>query len=320
MTQAFALLREDSLSAPRSAYLFLAIGLVAASQSGNIIRLGDASAVAISTWRLALASLLLLPLTGGKIRALAHLTQRQYLLLLVAGVALALHFFAWIAAVQVGTVANASIVFSFNPVITATAAYFIFGERAGRALILSIVLGLIGVAFLSGADWAFAPRQLAGDVLALLCSVLFTVYFLLGKHLRRVLPTATYVTAVYGVAALVGVVVMVVRGDPMVHYSGQTWLCFVLMALVPTMLGHTSINHAVRFMDAGWISAALLTEPLLAGLVAYFAWNEPLSLQAAAGYLLISLSVVALVVDARKWHPGSAPSGRRPDPGSVAQT
>ncbi|MEE8410659.1 MAG: hypothetical protein V3T05_13745 [Myxococcota bacterium] len=39
-------------------YIFLAIGLVAASQSGNIIRIGDAHPVAIAAWRLLLASLL----------------------------------------------------------------------------------------------------------------------------------------------------------------------------------------------------------------------------------------------------------------------
>ena len=47
-------------------------------------------------------------------------------------------------------------------------------------------------------------------------------------------------------------------------------------------------------------SIATLSEPLLAGLVAYFAWDEPITLQTAAGYVLICASVAVLASD---WKP-----------------
>jgi len=284
---------------PRSVYLFLAVGLLAASQSGNIIRLGQAHPVAIAAWRLLLAAAILAPLAGGGLARLRTLSRAEALLLLAAGAALATHFFAWIAAVQQTTVANAALVFSINPVLTGLAAHLVFRERLGSRLLASIALGLAGVAVIGWSDLAFRPEHLPGDLWALVCSALFTVYFLLGKRLRQILPTATYVVALYAVAAAVSFVCLLALDLPLVDYDGQTWLCFGLMALVPTVLGHTSLNHALRHIAASRISVATLSEPALAGVVAYLAWDEAMTLRAAVGYVLICASIVVLVTERR---------------------
>jgi drug/metabolite transporter (DMT)-like permease len=278
-------------------YVFLAIGVLAASQSGNIIRLGHAHPVVLAAWRLAMASVLLAPLAGRDLVKLVRLTRAETLMLLGGGVALAVHFFAWIGAVQHTTVASAATFFAINPVITAVGGYVVFRERVSWWLAASIGLGVCGVALLGWGDVSLQPEHLAGDGLSLLCSVLFTVYFLIGKRLRQVLPTRTYVAAVYGVAAVFGFGTMVALGLPMASYDGQTWLCFALMAVGPTMLGHTSFNHALAHLKASWISTVTLSEPLLAGLVAYFAWGEDVTGHGVAGYALICSSVVLLVRD-----------------------
>lgn len=300
------------MTVPKRVWVFLAIGLAAASQSGNIIRIGDAHPSAIAAWRLLIAAVLLAPFAGRDLAALARLTRKEVVLLVLSGLALAAHFFAWIAAVQLTTVANAAVFFSINPVITATAGYLIFRERATRRLAISIALGLLGVAALGWNDLSISPESLPGDGAALLCSVLFTAYFLLGKRLRRVLPTGAYVTAVYGIAAVFSFGAMLVFGEPLVAYDGRTWLCFGLMALVPTVIGHTSFNNALRYVDAGRISAYTLSEPLLAGLVAYFAWSEEITLGVLFGYALISASVLVLVSegDPSRARPGEPGGGK----------
>ncbi len=291
------------MPAPRKVYVFLIIGLVAASQSANIIRLGEAHPIAIAAWRLLLATGLLIPLAGRRLTLLAQLSKREWALLILAGASLAAHFFAWILAVQLTTVANAAIFFSINPVITATGAFLVFGERASRKLVISIILGIIGVGIISSSDLNFHPHNLPGDAAAVGCSILFTVYFLLGKKLRQSLPTSVYVAALYGIAALFCFGAALVIDLPLIDYSGQTWLCFVLMALVPTLIGHTSLNNALRYLDAGRISAATLSEPMLASVVAYYAWGEQITLGAGLGYVLICSSVLVLVFDQLKTDP-----------------
>jgi len=288
------------MKVPRKVYIFLVIGLIAASQSGNIIRLGQAHPVAIAAWRLLLASVLLIPFAGRQLSTLKKLKANDWILLILAGGALAAHFFAWIGAVQKTTVANAAMFFAVNPILTSTGDYFVFKERFTKKLSISIALGLAGVIVIGGSDIHFSREQVPGDILALICSFIFTIYFLLGKKLRRRIPTRTYVTSVYGIAAVFSFLAMLPLGLPMVSYNRQTWLCFGLMAIIPTMIGHTSFNNALQYISAGRISAATLSEPLLAGLVAYFAWGESISAGAVAGYILICGSVLVLVLDAQK--------------------
>jgi len=284
----------------KQAFIFLALGLLAASQSGNIIRLGEAHPAAIAAWRLLLAVLVLAPLAGRRLVQLRQLTRGEWVLLLFTGAALSAHFLTWIAAVQLTTVANAAIFFSINPVLTALAAHFIFGERLGWTLFLSIGLGLAGVVVIGIGDFTLSGGSPAGDALALLCSALFTIYFLAGKRLRPRLDNRVYVTVVYGTAAIFSFACFPFFDLPLVRYNAITWFCFVLMALVPTLIGHTSFNNALKHFDASRIAAATLVEPLLAGLVAYFAWGEGITAPGAAGYLLICLSVLALALEGRK--------------------
>lgn len=284
----------------RQAFFFLALGLLAASQSGNIIRLGEAHPAAIAAWRLLLAVLVLAPLAGRQLTQLAGLTRKEWALLLFTGAALSAHFLTWIAAVQMTTVANAAIFFSINPVLTAIAAHLIFGERLGWQLFLSIGLGLAGVAVIGIGDFTLAGGSPGGDAMALLCAVLFTAYFLAGKRLRPKLDNRVYVTVVYGTAALVSFACFPFFDLPLLDYNAITWFCFVLMALVPTLIGHTSFNNALKHFDASRIAAATLVEPLLAGLVAFFAWGERVTAAGAAGYLLICLSVLVLAFEGWK--------------------
>jgi drug/metabolite transporter (DMT)-like permease len=284
----------------RQVYLILALGLLAASQSGNIIRLGEAHPVAIAAWRLLLATFMIWPFAKQPLVWLKRLSKRDLGLLVLSGIALATHFFAWIAAVQNTTVANAAIFFSINPVLMAVAAFFIFRERVGIRLIVSIILGLAGVLVIGINDFEWSPHHLKGDIWAMVCALLFVIYFLCGKRLRRQLPNQVYVLFIYAVAAAVGFVCLFCMKLPLWDYSAQTWLCFLLMAMVPTMLGHTLLNYSLRYLRVNWISTATLSEPLFAGLVAYYAWGESLSLAVGIGYILICLSVMVLMLDLRR--------------------
>jgi drug/metabolite transporter (DMT)-like permease len=289
---------------PLRVFVFLAIGLVAASQSGNIVRIADAPPVVMAAWRVLMASVVLALLARRQMLLLASLTGKELGLLLLAGSTLALHFIAWIVAVQSTSVANAAVLFSVNPVLTATAAFVLFGERIGWRLALAIALGFAGVVLMGAADFNWRPELWAGDLAALLCSAFYTVYLLSGKVLRRRLPTAAYTSAVYGVAAVVCLLIALVMGLELFAYSGRDWLGFVLLALVPTLIGHTSINYAVAYLKAAWVSTASISEALMAGLGAYLFWGELVSGSTLAGYALIAGGIGFLVQSSAKAQPG----------------
>ncbi len=283
--------------------MFLAAALVAASQSANIIRIGDAHPAAIAAWRLVLAAVPL-SLLAWRARGLGGLDRRERAYLIAAGVALAAHFITWIAAVQQTTVANATLLLAVSPVWTAVGSHFLLGDRVSGRLALSIVLSVAGVATIAWGGLQLDRANLAGDGVAVVSASLFAVYTLLGRRLRARLPSATYAASVYAVAGAVCLVVLGLTGEPLVTYDARNWTCFALMAAVPTGIGHTGLNHALRYMPASTLTVLVLTEPALAGLVAYWVWAEPITAAALGGYAFIILSVVVLLW--RQWTPAAA--------------
>jgi drug/metabolite transporter (DMT)-like permease len=271
---------------------------VAASQSGNVIRLAEAHPVAIAAWRLLMAGSAMALLSGRGLLSLRGLGSRDWLVLGGGAVALTLHFFTWIAAVQWTTVAHAALILAANPVVTSLAAWLLFGEAVSWRLGLAIGLGLAGSLAIAFGDLG-APGSLAGDGMALLSMLLYAAYFLVGRRLRRVLDTRTYVAILYGLGAVLAFACLCALDLPLVAYDDRTWLAFVLMAAVPTLLGHTAINYALGHLPAARVSLLTLMEPVLAGLVAWLAWAEAVGAPALVGYVLIAASVAVAVWPAR---------------------
>ena len=99
----------------------------------------------------------------------------------------------------------------------------------------------------------------------------------------------------YAIAAAISFLLLAVLRLPIVSFTGRTWICFVLMALVPTIIGHTSFNVALGSVKASWIATLTLAEPLIAGVGAYFLWNEALTPAAGIGFVFIVFSTLAVV-------------------------
>ena len=294
------------MAVPRSTYFILAGAVLAASQSANIIRIGGAApAAVIAAWRLIIASAALAPFaTRGLVSQVKG--RREVGLLALTGLALALHLLTWIAGVQRTSVANASLLYSVHPVLTAAGGAIFFRERIGARLAVSILLSLVGVAILGIGDLELRPEGLVGDGLCMISAGFFATYLLLGRYLRRGISSLSYVLAIYAAAGVASTVIAVAGGAPMLGYDKSAWLCFVLMAAVPTLLGHTGFNHAVRYVEATQVSMAAMAEPLFAAVGAAILWNEPITGVAVGGYALIILAVVVLVYHGRGVVPGVA--------------
>lgn len=278
-------------------YLILSIGIIAGAQSGNLVRLGTASPFAIATYRLLLAGILMSLLAGRQLKQLAALTKGQWALLAASALGLGLHFITWITAVQNTTVANAAILFATNPIFTSIGAIFFFKEKFSRRAIVALLLGIAGTIVISMGDISIEQSHLYGDLMALICALFFTSYFLMGKSLRSHLDTTVYVAAIYLLAGIAGVILMAIIKVPFVGYDNQTYLCFLLMALIPTMIGHTGINYANGYMKASTVSIATLAEVPIAALVAAAAWGEKVTWAIGLGFILVTAAVVIIYTE-----------------------
>ncbi|MGI6367931.1 MAG: DMT family transporter [Anaerolineae bacterium] len=257
-------------------YAMLLAGILAVSTSSILIRLADAPPLVVGTWRLLLATLFLtpwaLPSARREWRALSPADRRA---LAGSGVALAIHFIAWIYSLSMTTVASSTMLVSTNPIFVGLATRYILRERVSRTMVLAIGLTLLGSAIVGYGDINLSPMALLGDGLALLGAVAGSAYILLGQTVRKKVSTLTYIWPCYGLAGTILLLVSLAARQPLLHVSPATTGVFVLLALVPQILGHSAFNWALGHFRSLLVTVALLGEPVGATLLAWLVLSEP---------------------------------------------
>jgi drug/metabolite transporter (DMT)-like permease len=272
----------DSMSENRSlssghvrAAVVLPIGLAAMSLASIFIRLCDAPPLVIAAYRLTLATLILLLLALPKtIRESRRLSRREILPSLAAGLFLCFHFAFWITSLQYTSVASSVIFVTTNPIFVAIASSFILRERISPFLYLSILVAVVGGIVIGWGDLGKGQDQLYGDFLSLLGAVMATGYLLVGRRVRQKVSLTTYITLVYGVAAFFLILLALLKGDPLFGYAPKEYILFLLLAVGPQLIGHSSLNWALRFFSATLVAVFILGEPIGAAILAYFILGE----------------------------------------------
>ena len=142
-----------------------------------------------------------------------------------------------------------------------------------------------------GLDEFLRGRAFFGDLLALVGALAGAGYLLIGRRLRVSVSALTYVFVVYGMAALVLIGIMLVAGQSPISYPPMTYLWFVLLALVPQLIGHSTYNWALGYLSAAYVSIALLGEPIGSTILAYILLDETPSGLKIFGAILILIGI-----------------------------
>jgi len=294
-------------------YSVLVMGVISVSFAAIFIRLADAPPLVIAAYRLCLASLVVVPAAWMRSRKeLQNLSRREVILALLSGAFLALHFGLWIASLSYTSVASSVVLVTANPVFVSIASYLLFRERLGKQVITGIVVCLAGAVLIGYGNWQLGPQPLLGGVLALLGALAVAGYLLIGRRLRRNISILSYVALTYSSAALLLLAAALVAGYSLFGYSPTTYGMMVLLAVVPQLLGHTSLNWSLRFVSATLVTIAVLGEPVLATAFAFAILDEaPTITEIIGGTLILAGIFVAFRKSGGGWRATDIPGTER---------
>lgn len=279
---------------PRVALL---VSIAAVSTASILIRMSSAPPLAIATYRLVFATLILLPFyinSGGPGRLLGA-PRRDLLSLAGVGIVLALHFASWITSLSFTSVASSVIFVHVDPIFVAAVAHFVFKERVGRGTLLGIVVAFFGATIIAFGDSGIGELNLYGDALALVGAVMLGLYILSGRRLRQSLDLVSYVTPVYATSAVVLALGSVATGTPLAPYPLEEYALFLVIAVVPMIFGHTVYNWALRYIEASVVSISLLGEPVGATILALVFLREVPSIMTLIGGAITLLGIYQCV-------------------------
>lgn len=288
----------------------LVLGVVATSTAAIFIRFAQngTTSLNIAAMRLSLATIVLLPFViFRKKQDFSSLTKKGLLLIILAGTLLAFHFVTWIRSLEYTSVASSVVLVSTTPLWVAVLSPIVLGEKVGRYIKIGIFVALIGVLVVGiGASCKFGRGEMAcpglgslfqggslqGNALAICGALMAAGYLMAGRKLRFQISLITYIFIVYGVAAILLLLMVWVTKTPMMNIPPEALFWCLLLALIPQLLGHSTLNWALKYLSPGFVSISLLGEPIGSTLLAVIFLQEIPGLLELFGGVIILLGIL----------------------------
>lgn len=267
--------------APIRTYFMLAAGLTMFAFAPILVRFAgpDADPVAITTVRTISAFLMLLPFwlhhrfisKAPKVQW----TRKEIGWSALAGFFLAMHFTLWIGSLFFTSIASASVLVTIHPIMLILVESTFLKKRFPYLSWIGVIVAFGGSVLLgisdSGPSEDFVNPAL-GNLMAMTAAVFFVFYILISQKIRKSSGWLDYVFTVYGFTALGSVVISLVMGVSLIQPI-PTIISGIALAIGAQIIGHGSMNYAVKFISATLLSTLILSEPVFATLlgVAFFA-------------------------------------------------
>lgn len=286
---------------PVSVPLLMVIGIVAISFSSIFIKWSSAPASVQGMYRLLFTSLLMLPFARPYSGAVVALRKKDWLLLGVSGMMLALHFLLWMGSLKFTSVASSTMIMALEPVFIMLGAYVLYKEKSSASAMLGLAIAIFGVAFIGWGDIGLSSDNVKGDLLSIGGTAAVAAHMLLGQKLVAHMPSYLYSLIVFLSASASFAVYNLLAGIPFFGYPPKEWGIFLLLAIVPTVFGHILFNWLLQYASATTVSMSILGEPVGASLLAYLLLGEQLTgLQWAGGLLVMGGLAVYLYTGRKK--------------------
>lgn len=295
------------MSARPLPFLVLGVGVAVVSFAAILIRLAQAegaSSLTIAAARLGIAASILAPIAwlrhGREILALG---RRAWVLCILSGGLLALHFWTWISSLEYTSIASSTALVTTNPIWVGLASALLLRERPAGAAIFGIVLTIGGSLLIFAADaqlQAGGRAPMLGNLLALLGALAASGYLLVGRALRDGISLVAYVWLAYAIAAAVLLLGLAATGASLASVPRSAWVFLLLLAIGPQLIGHTAFNWALRRLSATFVAVSILGEPVGSALLAVALFGETFSPLQLTGFVLLLAGIVVAAFGERR--------------------
>ncbi|MES2339857.1 MAG: DMT family transporter [Pseudomonadota bacterium] len=253
------------------------------------VRLTDVGPVAAGFWRVALATPVLLAAAVMLGQNPVRQARGLWGVLALGGLAFAADLAAWHAGIHHTVLANATLFGNAATLIFPIYAFVVARSWPSRAQGLALGMAAVGAALLMGRSAQLSSQNLIGDLLCLTAGVLYAVYFVTMARARETMQPlpALALSSLLGVAPLL--IAALWLGERILPGD---WTPLIALAVVSQLIGQGLMIYALGHLTPLVVGIALLTQPIVAGAIGWFAYHERLGVPDVLGAALVGLALV----------------------------
>jgi drug/metabolite transporter (DMT)-like permease len=290
--------RHDADGAPRLRDIgILLFGVFTCATSVIMIKASTVHPALLAALRLFIAATVLMPLfLRDRRRLAAEQTVRELVRpSVLPGFVLALHFMSWIIGARMTPAANSSLIVNLVPVAMPFLLHFMLNERLSAIEYIATVIAIIGMGILAFADFNVSQQHFTGDLMCFGSMLLFAWYLALSRKHAKSRSIWLYVVPLYWVGGLTAFTVSLFLVNPIQTYPRREVLLILGLGVVPTVMGHSSLNYAMKALRGQVVSIVNMGQFVFAGTMGYIFFKEvPHRAFYLASVLLISAGVIVV--------------------------
>jgi drug/metabolite transporter (DMT)-like permease len=267
------------------AYTVLAVGVMCIACSAIFVKVAAVPGSTSAFYRVLFAAAVAVPWCLCKRPILP--SRNSVLLALAGGVFLAVDLMLWQVALLMTSAANATLLANVAPVWVGIGALILSRERLGTYFWSGLALALAGMALVVNGG----ERQLAsagyGDMLAVVASFFYALYFLVTQRARAGMDTLTFLALSAASGVVISLAVCLVLGTPLAGFGTRAWAALAALGLVSHLGGYLAISYALGHLRATSVSVILLSQPVMTALLSIPLLGELLNVQQIIGGALV---------------------------------
>lgn len=283
----------------------LFIGIWCISLAAVFVKLADAPPIATGFYRLLFAAFSAVPILfflqkrrlptepGPPFFSLKFWEFRRFAVFggLIFGINLAI----WNTAIVVGNATMATLLNNLAPIWTGIFAALFFAEKPTRNFWLGLAIALLGTVIAYWPKLAAASLDLS-STMGLFGSFFYAFYVIFQKKARNghLSPLEMLFWVSASGAVFLGILSLIL-GTQLTGFTAETWLIFVAIALISSLVGWTFIGFSIGKLPVQVTSVALLNQAVFTGILDWLVFGVSLTGWQLAGGAVILAGLVLVV-------------------------
>ncbi len=270
--------------------LALLIGIICISIFPVLVRLNLVPSLSSAFYRMAIAAVVLVPYAVFT-KQFKTYSPKLMGLMVLSGIIFGSDVAVWNIAIVGSSATQATLLTNLAPVWVGIGSYFILKIKPTINFWWGTALALIGMVVLVGVDVFVELRFDQAFIFGVLSGVFYASYMLLSKRILEEVPVVTFMTFSLLASAVYLGIWCVIAGEPLTGFSNIGWGVLVIQGTVCQLLAWLLISFATKHMRATRVSLSLLSQALLASLLAWIFLHEEINAQMILGGIIVLIGI-----------------------------
>ncbi len=213
--------------------------------------------------------------------------RKDILLSCLGGVIFAADIALWNQSIKMISATVSTLLANLAPVWVGLISYFILRKKSGRLFWIGTWVAIAGMVVLVGLNNLIQLDFNIGMVYAFAASLLYATYMLLTKNILKRVGTIPFMFYSVLAACIFLLLLCLLLGDELFGFTLKTWGNLAGMGILCQLIGWITINHAIGRLKSTTISITLLSQTVVAGILAGFILSETLELKEIIGSVIV---------------------------------